>query len=157
MSSVEANSQIQDAKVPTYGDASVLNEAPPNYDDLTAEERERNVAPPRGQSDTIYRENKFGEIHRPSTDSDLAVPSASGSEAHFGESTPEKSEQYRSDEVYDENRFGEIGRADTFQEQPHLSDKLKGTAERLFGKITGNHELHDKGVSRTSKSPSPPR
>ncbi|KAI5118551.1 hypothetical protein M0805_002931 [Coniferiporia weirii] len=72
-----------------------------------------------------------------------------GSSRYFGEDTPNKVSGYQSDEIFPENRFGELGRADTYAaDRPHMSDRIKGTAEQIVGKLTFNKDLHDKGVSR---------
>jgi len=96
-----------------------------------------------------FIENEHGEIHRVGTD-----PDRSSSSQNFGIDTPQKAREYRSDETYSENRYGELGRADTYvDDHSHLSDKVRGTAEQLFGKLTGNKELHDKGVIRKNSPP----
>jgi len=117
-------------------------------------------------SGTTFQENEYGEIHRAEMDPDLTdsaqtVSATSGAEGsteprsdHFGEDTTEKAIEYRSDDVYAENRYGELGRADTYYgNSVNLSDKIKGTAEQFIGKITGNKELHDKGILHKEGSP----
>jgi len=105
-----------------------------------------------GQPGTLYEENQYGEIDPQKPSDDSTTSHSKG----FGEDTTARAEEFRSDEVYGENRYGELGRADTYRaEGPHLSDKIKGTAEQIAGKILHNESLVEKGNKR--KSPSPPR
>ncbi|THH05124.1 hypothetical protein EW145_g5024 [Phellinidium pouzarii] len=161
----------------------------PRYDGIQSS-LNTSAAPPDA-SNAIFEENKYGELSSgenadtvpasaflPDTksagnsNSDVEHPSGSH---RFGEGTQDKAEEYRSDQTYPENRFGELGRADTYiNDQPHLSDKIKGiaivfaiilfctkkliliflgTAEQIVGKLTFNKELHDKGISRKNQSP----
>jgi len=108
-----------------------------------------------------FSENKWGELGR--ADSNVQEHFGNSTAApplikmprsdEFGEDTAERSQQWKSDKIYQENQFGEIRSDSTVVEKAEdshvpLKSRLKGTAEQVLGKITGNEELHNKGISR---------
>ncbi|KAL5508344.1 hypothetical protein ACEPAH_5963 [Sanghuangporus vaninii] len=102
---------------------------------------------PPAPSKTIYVENKYGELHREETDPDLLrqqLHPVDYSNDELSRDTRERATALGPNEVYPENRFGELGRADTFteQEHTHLTEKLKGMAEHVVDKLTGQHHHH---------------
>ena len=71
------------------------------------------------RSDELYPENRFGELGRTDSNSDMVQSSQTPNQ----QTKPVQDDS----ELYAENRFGELGRRDTeFNNSASLKDKLKG-------------------------------